>query len=120
MFSVETSRELISRRTGIVASIAVRIVIVLAISLALVSSGSVWPGKGVNLLPTAVAASDTTRPTVTIDQPSTGSTLAAGTIMVKGKASDNSGGSGINRVEVKVDSGPYKIATPAAAGDWSS
>jgi hypothetical protein len=39
---------------------------------------------------------------------------------VTGTASDNTGGSGVRDVRVRVDSGAYVAATPAAPGDWST
>ena len=37
-----------------------------------------------------------------------------------GTASDNPGGSGVRDVRVRVDSGAYAAATPAAPGNWST
>ena len=45
------------------------------------------------------------------------------TINVAGTASDESGGSGIQKVEVKVGSNPFKLATatgPGGSADWST
>jgi hypothetical protein len=45
------------------------------------------------------------------------------TIDVNGPASDESGGSGVQKVEVKVGSNPFKLATakgPGGSSDWSS
>lgn len=64
-------------------------------------------------------AADTANPKVTITKPANGSTLVPGTIKVTGTASD-SGGSGIGKVEVRIDSNSYKVATPKASGDWST
>lgn len=63
---------------------------------------------------------DISPPLVTISSPMASSTVAAGTVKVAGTASDNSGGSGVKLVEVKVGSGYYAMATPKAAGDWST
>ena len=63
---------------------------------------------------------DATNPSFAITSPSTGSTVLAGSVPVKGTAADNSGGSGVSKVELKLDSDLYKTATPNAAGDWSS
>jgi fibronectin type 3 domain-containing protein len=69
---------------------------------------------------TTSAAPDTTIPNVAITSPTTGSTLPPGNITVTGTASDNTGGSGVRDVRVRVDSGAYVAATPAAPGDWST
>ena len=45
------------------------------------------------------------------------------TVDVTGTASDESGGSGIQKVEVKVGSNPFKLATatgPGGSADWST
>ena len=63
---------------------------------------------------------DTTIPNIAITAPTTGSTLPPGNISVQGTASDNSGGSGVRDVRVRVDAGAYAAATPAAPGDWST
>jgi subtilisin family serine protease len=65
-------------------------------------------------------APDTTIPSIKITSPVGGQILPAGTVSVRGTASDNSGGSGIRTVQVRIDSGSYVTATPKAAGDWSS
>jgi Big-like domain-containing protein/glucodextranase-like protein len=65
-------------------------------------------------------APDTTAPAVAITNPAGGSTVPVSTITVQGTSSDNSGGSGINSVQVRLGSGSYKTATPKAAGDWST
>ena len=72
------------------------------------------------LVQQAYAATDTTKPKVAITKPSNGSTLPLGTIQVTGTASDNSGGSGVGKVEVRIDKHSYKVATPKATGDWST
>ncbi len=73
------------------------------------------------------AGSDTTAPTVAITSPANGATVSGPstgvTINVAGNASDNSGGSGIQKVEVQVGSNPLKLATatgPGGSGDWST
>jgi hypothetical protein len=70
---------------------------------------------------------DTTAPTVGITSPSDGATISGPssgvTVAVTGTASDESGGSGIQKVEVQVGSNPFKLATttgPGGSGDWSS
>jgi hypothetical protein len=57
---------------------------------------------------------------VTITKPLSGATVPAGTIQVTGTAVDNTGGSGIAKVEVRLDTHSYKVATPKASGDWST
>jgi hypothetical protein len=66
------------------------------------------------------AATDTTKPKVTITKPTAGSTVLPGTIQVTGTAVDNTGGSGIGKVEVRLDTHSYRVATPKASGDWST
>jgi|GEM_PF-2640173 len=67
----------------------------------------------------ANGASDTVAPTVKITQPSKGSTLPASEILVLGTAIDNAGGSGVKKVEVKIDNGAFELASPQVPGDWS-
>ena len=43
-----------------------------------------------------------------------------GNISVKGTAVDNVGGSGIKNVQVKVNSGSFKLATLGSGGSWST
>jgi hypothetical protein len=70
---------------------------------------------------------DTTPPTVGITSPTDGGTVSGPssgvTVAVTGTASDESGGSGIQKVEVKVGSNPFKLATatgPGGSADWST
>jgi len=63
---------------------------------------------------------DAQNPSVAIVNPTAGATIPQGTVPVQGTAADNSGGSGISKVEVKLDSGLFSTATPKAAGDWST
>ena len=70
---------------------------------------------------------DTTVPTVAITSPSDGATISGPstgvTVAVAGTASDESGGSGIQKVEVQVGSNPLKLATatgPGGSADWST
>jgi len=72
------------------------------------------------LVQDAYAATDTTKPKVAITKPSNGSTLLPGTVQVTGAASDNSEGSGVGKVEVRIDKHSYRLATPKATGDWST
>lgn len=71
---------------------------------------------------------DTTAPTVDVTSPANGATISGPssgvTVNVTGTASDNSGGSGIQKVEVQVGSAnSFKLATPTGpggSGDWST
>ena len=62
---------------------------------------------------------DTTTPSIEITSPADGAALVqqTGRVSVAGVASDNQQ---VQKVEVKVDDGAYALATPRAAGDWSS
>jgi Domain of unknown function (DUF1929)/Bacterial Ig domain/TAT (twin-arginine translocation) pathway signal sequence len=81
------------------------------------------PGSGGNPPP-----SDTIAPTVAVTSPANGATISGPstgvTVNVAGTASDNSGGSGIQKVEVQVGSAnQFKLATPTGPGgsaDWST
>jgi hypothetical protein len=67
---------------------------------------------------------DNTTPDVTITSPTEGDTITGPStgvsVSVAGTAIDNSGGSGIQKVEVKLGTDPFIDATPAAPGDWST
>jgi hypothetical protein len=70
---------------------------------------------------------DTTPPSVGITSPADAATISGPssgvTVAVAGTASDESGGSGIQKVEVKVGSNPFKLATatgPGGSADWST
>ena len=70
---------------------------------------------------------DTTPPSVDITSPADAATISGPssgvTVDVAGTASDESGGSGIQKVEVKVGSNPFKLATatgPGGSADWST
>jgi hypothetical protein len=70
---------------------------------------------------------DTTDPTVGITSPANGGTVSGPssgvTVAVTGTASDGSGGSGIQKVELQVGSNPFKLATATGSGgsgDWST
>jgi hypothetical protein len=72
--------------------------------------------------------SDTIAPTVGVTSPANNATISGPStgvvINVAGTAADNSGGSGIQKVEAQVGSAnPFKLATatgPAGSGDWST
>jgi len=64
---------------------------------------------------TVKPAADTTNPTISITSPNDGATLTSDSVTVKGTASDS--GSGLEKVEVKIDSGSYSAAT--GTGSWS-
>ncbi|HKZ49204.1 MAG TPA: kelch repeat-containing protein [Thermoplasmata archaeon] len=59
---------------------------------------------------------DDTSPTVSFTSPADGSVLASGTVVVTGTASD-AGGSGLERVDVRLNGGPWRTA--AGAGSWN-
>jgi hypothetical protein len=70
---------------------------------------------------------DTIVPTIGITSPSDGATITGPstgvTVPITGTALDESGGSGIQKVEVQVGSNPLKLATatgPGGSGDWST
>ena len=70
---------------------------------------------------------DTTAPTVGITSPTNGDTVSGPctrvTGAVTGTTSDEFGGSGIQKVEVKVGSNPFKLATttgPGRSAYWST
>jgi Domain of unknown function (DUF1929)/Bacterial Ig domain len=78
------------------------------------------PGSADNPLP-----SDTTAPTVAITSPANGAAISGPStgvaVNVTGTASDNSGGSGIQKVEVQVGSANvFRLAAPRAPNDWST
>ena len=83
------------------------------------------PGSGDSPPP---PPTDTIAPTVAVSSPANGATISGPstgvTINVTGTASDNSGGSGIQKVEVQVGSAnQFKLATPTGpggSGDWST
>lgn len=62
-------------------------------------------------------AGDTVAPVVRITQPLASLALALGTVVVAGTATDNAS---VSKVEVTLDSGTYLVATPIAAGNWST
>jgi hypothetical protein len=64
--------------------------------------------------------SDVVAPTVTITQPVAESSVYVGSLVVKGSAADNAGGTGIQSIEVRAGSGASVLAIPQASGDWSS
>jgi hypothetical protein len=84
--------------------------------------GYAQTGTGNTEVPTEntdTTATDTIKPSVRITEPAKDSTVTSTSnkITVKGTASDNVK---VKSVEVRVDDGTYKLATPKAAGDWSS
>jgi Domain of unknown function (DUF1929)/Bacterial Ig domain len=63
---------------------------------------------------------DATKPSVAVTSPTPNSSVASGTVVIQGTASDNAGGSGIRDVYTRLDTGSYLIATPQAPGNWTS
>jgi hypothetical protein len=92
------------------------------------SAGVPSVGTFIKIPGSANVPPDTTAPTVAITSPKNGDTISGPssgvTINVAGTASDNSGGSGIQKVEVQVGSAnPFKLATatgPGGSQDWST
>jgi hypothetical protein len=64
--------------------------------------------------------SDISPPSITVSSPKASSSVPVGTLSVTGIAADNTGGSGIKQVDVRVGTGIYALATPKAPGDWST
>ena len=60
---------------------------------------------------------DTTPPTVTFTNPNNNQRVPRGNLTVSGTSQDNAGGSGVNNVAVRVDSGPFVTATGTTS--WS-
>ena len=61
------------------------------------------------------SSEDTTIPIVVYYNPTDNATVTAGNVLISGTAGDNAGGSGVRRVEVRVDdTGTYANATPQA------
>ena len=79
-----------------------------------------WHSINVNAVTATTPVQDNTDPSIRITSPASGATVSPGTVTVTGTASDNSGGSGIRTVQVKLDTGSYATATPRAPGDWST
>ena len=80
------------------------------------SGNQAWSDVNIDL---TINSADTTLPSVQITNPAANSdvVMSDGKITVTGTASD--GQSGVDSVDVRVDSGAYVAATPKAAGDWS-
>jgi hypothetical protein len=85
------------------------------------SSGLIGP---VSSQASGTTVADTTVPSVKITSPANNATVPHGSILVRGTASDDPGGSGIKIVQVHVDTGatiiPYTAATPSSPGNWST
>jgi hypothetical protein len=89
------------------------------------SAGMPSKAKVIKIPGTASSSGDTTSPSVAITSPANGATISGPstgvTVNVAGTASDNSGGSGIQKVEVQIGSAnSFKLANPKAASDWST
>jgi Domain of Unknown Function (DUF1080)/Bacterial Ig domain len=61
---------------------------------------------------------DLTRPSVKISQPAANAIVSEDKVVVAGRASDDL--SGVKKVQVRVNDGPYTDAIPSSPGDWSS
>ncbi|MBI3638683.1 MAG: Ig-like domain-containing protein [Thaumarchaeota archaeon] len=64
-----------------------------------------------------LALIDNVKPIVSITSPINNATVSSGTFTVTGTALDTD--SGINSVQVKINSGSPITATPKSPGDWS-
>jgi hypothetical protein len=64
-------------------------------------------------------APDLTPPTIAITSPVNASSIHSGKIVIEGTTADNTGGSGVQLVEVRVANGTSMQATPIASNDWS-
>jgi surface antigen len=91
------------------------------------SAGVPSTAKIIKIPGSAPPPGDTTLPSVDITSPADGSTVTGPstgvTIAVTGTAADESGGSGIQQVQVQIGSNPFKVATatgPGGSGDWST
>ena len=63
---------------------------------------------------------DSTAPLVTVTSPSNGATVPVGALVVQGTTSDNTGGSGIKSVQIRLDGGSFLNVVPKSTNDWSS
>lgn len=79
---------------------------------------SVIPGLLNQASAISQSPTDTTLPNLSITSPVEGAKVSSGALLVQGTAQDL--GSGINRVEVRLNDTAYRLATPRAAGDWST
>ena len=85
------------------------------------NAGNVSFNPGTHTINIGSAPQDTTIPVVAITSPANNATVPAGNVLISGTAADNAGGSGVRRVEVRVDNnGVYANATPQAPGNWST
>src|SRR5919106_1800642 len=90
------------------------------------SAGVPSVGRFIRIPGSADAPSDTTAPTISITSPANGDTISGPstgvTVNVAGTASDNSGGSGIQKVDVQVGTAnPFRLATATGTGgSWST
>jgi len=76
--------------------------------------------EGATSIQIASIISDTTSPTITISSPKDGDVLPSGSVVIAGTASDETGGSGINEVVVKVDNVDSGTVLPDSQGHWSA
>jgi len=90
------------------------------------SGGVPSVGRFIKIPGSADVPSDTTAPAISITSPANGATISGPstgvTVSVSGTASDNSGGSGIQKVEVQVGTAnPFRLATATGTGgSWST
>jgi hypothetical protein len=67
---------------------------------------------------TISANTDRTPPSIEISQPADNALIPEDKIVVAGRTSDDM--SGVKKVQVRVNDGPYADASPSSPGDWSS
>ena len=92
------------------------------------STGVPSVGRFIRIPGSTDVPSDTTAPTISITSPANGANISGPstgvTVNVAGTASDNTGGSGIQKVEVQVGTAnAFKLATatgPGGSQDWST
>ncbi|MEO9321485.1 MAG: family 16 glycoside hydrolase [Nitrososphaera sp.] len=76
------------------------------------------PSTAINRAAAITQAADILLPNISITSPVAGVQLMGATLVVKGTANDS--GSGVSRVEVRLNQSAYRLATPKSAGDWST
>ena len=80
------------------------------------TSGSCGKASGTGV--TIVVTADTTPPTLSITSPATGSYVKTPAVPVSGTASDT--GSGVQKVEVQVESGPFNLASGTTSWTYTT
>jgi hypothetical protein len=75
------------------------------------SSSTTATINGAGTITANFVLADSTPPTVSITSPSNGALLNQNTLTISGSASDDTGGSGLNEVDIQIDSGSFVPAT---------